>query len=175
MDVLGDAELRQGPAHPGRPHGPSGGSRTLPRDPRRRSRMNDTATRRDDRLSGNAAERALDLADHVVEMVRTRAADAEVEVTVRRGQEALTRFATSFIHQNVASDVNHVLLSVALDGRNATTSVDGPADDESLGRVIEGVLEAVRVRPVDPDWPGLAPKAPAPDVDHYDEETASAT
>jgi predicted Zn-dependent protease len=96
-------------------------------------------------------------------------------VTVRRGHEALTRFATSFIHQNVASDVNHVLLRVAVDGRNATTSVDGPADDESLGRVIDDLLEAARVRPPDPDWPGLVPKSPAPAVDHYDEATASAT
>jgi predicted Zn-dependent protease len=122
-----------------------------------------------------AGELALALADHIVALVRTRAADAEVEVTVRRGQEALTRFATSFIHQNVASEVSHVLLRVALDDRNATTSLDGPADDDALGRVIDGVIEAAGVRPPDPDWPGVAPKAAAPIVDHYDEATASAT
>jgi predicted Zn-dependent protease len=122
-----------------------------------------------------ASQQALDLADHVVALVRGRAADAEVEVTVRRGQAALTRFATSFIHQNVASEVNHILLRVALDGRNATTSVDGPADDEMLGRVIDGVIEAANVRPPDPDWPGLAPRASAPAADHYDEATAAAT
>jgi predicted Zn-dependent protease len=122
-----------------------------------------------------AAERALTLADRVVDLVHTRAADAEVEVTVRRGQQALTRFATGFIHQNVASDVSHVLLRVALDDRNATTSLDGPADDEALGRVIDGVIEAARVRPPDPDWPGVAPEEAAPTVDHYDEATASAT
>jgi predicted Zn-dependent protease len=68
-----------------------------------------------------------------------------------------------------------VLLSVTLDGRNATTSFDGPADNDSLGRVVDGVLEAARVRPVDPDWPGLAARSPAPVVDHYDEATANAT
>jgi len=118
---------------------------------------------------------ALELADHVVALARARAADAEIEVTVRQGSEALTRFATSFIHQNVASEINHVLIRVALDGRNASTSVDGPADDESLGRAIDNVLEAARVRPPDPDWPGLAPRAGAPDVDHFDEPTAAAT
>ena len=118
---------------------------------------------------------ALELADHVVALARARAADAEIEVTVRQGSEALTRFATSFIHQNVASEINHVLIRVALDGRNASTSVDGPADDESLGRAIDNVLEAARVRPPDPDWPGLAPRAGAPDVDHFDEATAAAT
>jgi predicted Zn-dependent protease len=118
--------------------------------------------------------RGLELAEHVIELVRQRARDAEVEVTVRQGTEALTRFATSMIHQNVASEVNHVLLRVALDGRNASTSVDGPADDEGLGRAIENVLDAARVRPVDPEWPGLASRAEAPEVDHWDEETAAA-
>ncbi len=117
----------------------------------------------------------LELAKHTIELVRTRARDAEVEVTVRQGTEALTRFATSFIHQNVATDLNHVLIRVALDGRNASTSVDGPADDETLGRAIDGVLEAARVRPPDPEWPGLAPAAPAPEVDHWDEATANAS
>ena len=106
---------------------------------------------------------------------RSLAADAEVEVTVRQGSEALTRFATGFIHQNVASEVNHVLIRVALDGRNASTSVDGPADDESLGRAIDNVLEAARDRPADPEWPGLTAPAPAPEVDHFDDETAAAT
>jgi predicted Zn-dependent protease len=118
---------------------------------------------------------ALELADRIVTLARARAADAEIEVTVRQGSEALTRFATSFIHQNVASEINHVLVRVALDGRNASTSVDGPADDESLGRAIDNVLEAARVRPPDPDWPGLAPRADAPEVDHFDEATAVAT
>jgi predicted Zn-dependent protease len=117
----------------------------------------------------------LELAEHTIDLVRARAGDAEVEVTVRQGTDALTRFATSFIHQNVATDLNHVLIRVALDGRNASTSVDGPADDETLGRAIDGVLEAARVRPADPDWPGLSSPAEAPDVDHWDEATAAAT
>jgi predicted Zn-dependent protease len=116
----------------------------------------------------------LELAEHVLDLVRARVADAEVEVTIRTGTEALTRFANSFIHQNVASEVNHVLIRVALDGRNAATSVDGPADDATLARAIDGALEAARVRPPDPDWPGLAPRAAAPDVEHWDDETAAA-
>ena len=127
------------------------------------------------RLDAETAERAQDLADHVIDLVHASSAGAEVEVTVRRGHEALTRFANGFIHQNVASDVRHVLIRASVDGRNATTSYDGPADDESLGRVVHSLLEAVRVRPADPDWPGLAPQAPAPLIDHYDEATAAAT
>ena len=118
---------------------------------------------------------AMEIAERVLRLVRDRAGDAEAEVTVRQGEEGLTRFATGFIHQNVASETNHVLLRVALDGRNASTSIDGPADDESLGRAIDGVLEAARIRPPDPEWPGLADPSPAPDVDHFDEATAAAT
>jgi predicted Zn-dependent protease len=125
--------------------------------------------------SAAAAARALETAERAIALVGARAADAEVEVTVRQGTEALTRFATSFIHQNVASEVNHVLIRVALDGRNASTSIDGPGDDDSLGRAIDNVLEAARVRPPDPDWPGLAKPASAPVVDHFDDATAMAT
>jgi len=126
-------------------------------------------------LSAAAADRALDTAERALALVRARAADAETEVTVRQGLDALTRFATGFIHQNVASEVNHVVIRVALDGRNASTSIDGPADDEGLGRAIDNVLDAARVRPPDLDWPGLAPRADAPVVDHFDEATAQAT
>ena len=105
--------------------------------------MTTTERRRSMATADRDAARGLDLADHVVDLVRARARDAEVEVSVRRGSEALTRFATGFIHQNVASEINHVLIRVAVDdGRNASTSVDGPADDESLVRATDGVLEA---------------------------------
>ena len=122
-----------------------------------------------------AEQAALDTAERVVDLVRSRAAGAEVEVTVRRGTEALTRFATGFIHQNVASEINHIVIRVAIDGRNASTSIDGPADKESLGRAVDHVLVAARVRPPDPDWPGLASPDSAPAVDHFDEATAAAT
>jgi predicted Zn-dependent protease len=127
-----------------------------------------------ERPTAGPTTHSLDLAEHVLDLVGARAADAEVEVTIRQGTDALTRFANGFIHQNVASEVNHVLVRVAVEGRNASTSLDGPADDASLGRAIDGLLEAVRVRPPDPEWPGLAPRAAAPDVQHWDDATANA-
>ena len=128
-----------------------------------------------DAATTGSAARAIETAERTLDLVRARAAGAEAEVTVRQGTEALTRFATSFIHQNVASDVNHVLIRVALDGRSAATSIDGPADDEALGRAVDNVLEAARVRPADPGWPGLASRSEPPEVDHFDEATANAT
>ena len=120
--------------------------------------------------SGPAATAA-----RVLEIVAAAAPDAEAEVTVTQGPDALTRFANSFIHQNVAEDLSHVLVRVALDGRTATSSLDGRPDEEALGRLVDNVLAAARVRPIDPDWPGLAPPRPAPPVDHWDDGTAAAS
>jgi predicted Zn-dependent protease len=118
---------------------------------------------------------AMALADRVLELVRKGSTDAEAEVLVHRGTLALTRFANSAIHQNVAEDVSRVSVRLALDGRVATSRLDGPADDGRLNSLVEGVFAAARVSPTDPDWPGLAPPANPPDVDHWDQETAAAS
>jgi predicted Zn-dependent protease len=97
----------------------------------------------------------------------------EAEVTVATGTDALTRFATGFVHQNVADAVRRVHLRVAVDGRVAeadTTLVD----DDALARLVRSALDAAALQPVDPGWPGLAPAADAPAVDHWDDATAAA-
>jgi predicted Zn-dependent protease len=114
-------------------------------------------------------------AEQLLDEIAARAPGAEAEATVKHGTAALTRFANSFIHQNVAEELSHLVLRVALDGRTATARLDGPTDRDSLARLAERVLEAASVRPVDPDWPGLAPPAAPPPVDHWDEATTSAT
>ena len=108
-------------------------------------------------------ERVLSLVDSGVE--------AEVRVTT--GTEALTRFATGFIHQNVADEARLVHLRVVVDGRVAEATTTQVSDD-ALGRLVRSALDAAALQPVDPGWPGLAPVAEAPAVDHWDEATASA-
>ena len=112
----------------------------------------------------------MEIAERVLERVGDR---AEAEVTVTTGTEALTRFATSFIHQNVADSVRGIHLRLAVDGRVSEGS-DNQADDASLDRLVASTLDAAALQPVDPGWPGLAPAADAPDVDHWDEATATA-
>ena len=127
-------------------------------------------------MSGGLSSPA-DLCRRVLDLVGDR---AEAQVTAQRGRPALTRFANSFIHQNVGEDSVSVSLKVALpagpDGGSrvaaaSTTRVDG----DGLAALVEGTLAAAALRPVDPDWPGLAPAAPVPTVDHYDEATEAAT
>lgn len=117
------------------------------------------------------AEGLIDTCERVLRLVGT---DAEAEVTVTAGTESLTRFATGFIHQNVTDDLRTIHLRVALDGRVAEATAN-QTDDDALARLVRSATEAARLRPVDPGWPGLAPPAPAPDIDHWDDATADAS
>ena len=117
-----------------------------------------------------SADQLLDACERVLSRV---GADAEAEVTAASGTDALTRFATSFIHQNVADAVRRMHLRVALDGHVAE-AFGNQTDDDALDRLVRSATEAARLRPPDPGWPGLAPAASAPRVEHWDEATASA-
>lgn len=112
----------------------------------------------------------LDVAIRLVEMVGDR---AEADAQVTSGIASLTRFANSFIHQNVGEDSPGVGLRVAVKGRVAGGSTNR-TDDEALRRLVDETLEAAALQPVDPDWPGVAPPAPLPEVDHWDQPTAKA-
>jgi predicted Zn-dependent protease len=112
----------------------------------------------------------IDLCERVLDRVDP---GVEAEVTVTTGTDALTRFATGFIHQNVADAVRRIHLRVAVDGRvaEADTTV---ADGQALDDLVRSALDAAALQPVDPGWPGLAPPAEAPRVDHWDDATATA-
>ena len=116
------------------------------------------------------ADRLLDTCERVLRLVGST---AEAEVTVTAGHEALTRFATSFIHQNVADGVRSVHLRVSLDGRVAEGTAN-QLDDEALATLVRTTLDAARLLPVDPGWPGLAETAVPPEVEHWDDATAEA-
>ena len=114
--------------------------------------------------------RAADLAQNVLDIVGK---DANAAVYARTGTSALTRFANSFIHQNVSDDVAELALTIERDGRVAhgtTTSTD----PDAIRAWVSATIATADAQNVDEDWPGLAPPADVPDVDHYDEETAAA-
>jgi len=123
------------------------------------------------RLTGTAltgvAEQVLDLAS------RLAGPGAEADVHVRAGLAGLTRFAASFIHQNVAEQYARVRVRVALDGHWAAGSANH-TDPAALRRLVESVVAAARLRPRDPQYPGLAPPAPAVTTGNWDEATAAA-
>jgi predicted Zn-dependent protease len=118
-------------------------------------------------------ETRLDVAARVLDLVRAAAGPgAEAEAYVEHHALSLTRFANSYIHQNVAEATTRVRLRLHLDGRTAvgsTTLADG------LGDLVRRTVAASRLSPPDPGWPGLAPPDPADRTGTVDEATADAT
>ena len=109
-------------------------------------------------ISRTGAE--LELAARLIELVRSAAGpSAEAEVMVQHDAEALTRFANSAIHQNVADATTTVRLRLHLDGRTAggSTTITTP---DGLRGLAERVVSAARHSPTDPAWPGLTPPTP---------------
>lgn len=111
------------------------------------------------------------VADRVVEQVGGR---AEVLARVTHDDHGLTRFANSFIHQHIGERRTSVSLTVALDGRVASAATTR-VDDGALARLVEDTLEAARVQPPDPHWPGVAPPAVVMGGGHVDPATAATT
>jgi predicted Zn-dependent protease len=121
----------------------------------------------------------IDLAGRVVELVRRIAGPtAQAEVCATHLALALTRFANSSIHQNVAEATTTVRLRVHLDGRTATGSTT-VVDGDGLRALVERTLAAARLCPPDAGWPGLAPPATLPGAPpvagNWDEATAQAS
>ncbi|PWR15144.1 peptidase U62 [Micromonospora sicca] len=116
----------------------------------------------------------LDVAGQVVELVRRLAGpQAQAEVVANRFELALTRFANSFIHQNVAESAIGVRLRLHVDGRTAAGS-GSVATPDGLRALVERTLTAARLGPPDPAWPGLIPPSAVPPAGDWDEATAHA-
>jgi predicted Zn-dependent protease len=116
----------------------------------------------------------LELAGRVVDLVRQVAGPAaRAEAFVEHAAEALTRFANSTIHQNVADDTTTVRLRLHVDGRTAagSTTVTGA---DGLRGLVERTVAAVRLCPPDPGWPGLTAPVATPGSGPLDEATAHA-
>lgn len=114
------------------------------------------------------AERAR---DQLLERVGER---AEAVVVVETGVSELTRFANSYIHQNVGEKVSEISVTVSADGR--TSKLTGSSlSDEGLARLVEQAMDMVRVAPVDQDWPGVIGPTEVPDVDSRSADVVSIT
>ncbi|NYJ06477.1 TldD/PmbA family protein [Petropleomorpha daqingensis] len=111
------------------------------------------------------------LAAAVLDEVKRADASADAVVRVEEASLALTRFADSAIHQNVADERVTVHLSLTVDGgRTATASTTRSAPED----LVAAALAAARLRPRDPSWPGLGAPAPV-STGSWDAETAAAS
>jgi predicted Zn-dependent protease len=130
---------------------------------------------------GPEEDAAASLAMHALDVgTEVAGAEAHIAVTTEVGTRALTRFAESAIHQSVTEDIRSLTLSVTVEGRTALVSSGpegwtGAAGTDGLRRLVTAALEATRLRPADPNWPGLAPREPIGPVNHADRATADAS
>nr|MBA3524701.1 TldD/PmbA family protein [Geodermatophilaceae bacterium] len=115
----------------------------------------------------------VDLATRVLELVRRAHPSAQAAVTVSREALALTRFAESFIHQNVVDETDRVQLMVHVDGRTALVEGNRTGPDE-LAALVASTLAAAALSARDEAFPGLAPAAPLLGTGGWDEVTAVA-
>jgi predicted Zn-dependent protease len=116
-----------------------------------------------------------DLAAKMLDLARAELGPgADVEVLAERQTAALTRFANSYIHQNVAEETARVTLRIHRDGRTATANTN-LVDDDGLRALVTRVAAAASLLPADPLWPGLAPPAPLAGHGPVDPATVDST
>ncbi|MEX2549754.1 MAG: metallopeptidase TldD-related protein [Nitriliruptoraceae bacterium] len=114
------------------------------------------------------------LADRVIALVAAQPGDVEANVRVVRDRHGLTRFANSFIHQNVGEDTVTIDLTIAVDGRTASASTTRIAEDE-LTELVDTTVRSAALQPVDPYWPGATPAAEPTFAGNHDDGTADAS
>ena len=98
----------------------------------------------------------------------------QTEVLVFSDDSQLTRFANSYIHQNVAERDVQVRVRAVLDKRIGVASTND-LSGESLEKVVETALEVARLQPENPDFISLPEPAPIPEVKAFSEATAGFT
>jgi predicted Zn-dependent protease len=120
-------------------------------------------------------ETELELASRVLELARAAAGpSADVDVSVSRVALGLTRFANSYIHQNVADITTEVQLRIHGAGRTASASSTLLGTD-ALRELVERTVAAAKVSPLDPGWPGLIGPTPVPPSHDVDEAIVEAS
>lgn len=97
----------------------------------------------------------------------------EAAVVATSAESALTRFANSFIHQNVAEEGTAISLTLIAGDRVSTSS--GTVAESDLESFVERAAATVRVAPPNPDWPGLTEPTDVPESLPVPEDTAQAS
>jgi PmbA protein len=101
----------------------------------------------------------------------------QTEVLILASDSALTRFANSTIHQNVAETDAQVRVRVVLGDGAARVGVASTnrLDDQALEQVLETATAIARLQPENPDFPGLPGPQSIPALEAFSEATAGCT
>jgi predicted Zn-dependent protease len=110
----------------------------------------------------------------IVEVILQHSRAEQTEVVFLGGEESLTRFANSYIHQNVARGDAQVSVR-AVTNRRIGVSSTNDLSEESLRRTADQALEIARLQVEDPDFRSLPGPAPVRQVDVFSAATAECT
>ncbi len=125
-------------------------------------------------VTAAASELALGLAERALAFAQERGPD-QAEVLYLGEDSALTRFANSEIHQNVAESNATVNVRMVFGTRIGVASTNR-LDDESLRRVAEAAATISRLQAENPDFRSLPEPVPIePAVGAYAASTAAST
>src|SRR5262249_4432143 len=113
------------------------------------------------------------LFDQILDAARSHGVN-EIEAILSTEDQALTRFATNIIHQNVAERSTHLSVRPIIDGRTARASTSR-LDPEGIRNVVAEAVAITRLAEPDPDLLPLAEPAQADPVERWFERTAHAT
>lgn len=96
----------------------------------------------------------------------------QMEVMIVSEDSGLTRFANSYIHQNVAErDVGLRVRTVV--GKKIGVASINDLSPEALERVVERALNIAKLQPENPDFVSLPGPAPIAEIEAFDEATAA--
>jgi PmbA protein len=98
----------------------------------------------------------------------------QTEVVVLANDSALTRFANSTIHQNVAETDCEVRIRVVL-GQRIGVATTNNLEEVALAEALNKALAIARLQPENPDFQSLPGPLPIPEVRSFSEATAHCT
>ncbi|HDR06581.1 MAG TPA: TldD/PmbA family protein [Candidatus Coatesbacteria bacterium] len=112
-------------------------------------------------------DRALEI---LTSAVALGGADA-LEAALFASETNLTRFANSYIHQNVSKQGASVTLRAVVDSDRVGMVTTNDISAEGLSRAVESAVSAAAIVPSNPRFPGLPGAQKYPEVDSWVEET----
>jgi PmbA protein len=108
----------------------------------------------------------------IAERVLSLSAAEQTEVIIMSDDSGLTRFANSYIHQNVAErDVGLRVRAVV--GKKIGVASSNDPSQEALERVVERALTIAKLQPENPDFTSLPSPTPMAEIEAFDEATAA--
>jgi predicted Zn-dependent protease len=107
----------------------------------------------------------------ITDAILARSTADQTEVVVLAGDSALTRFANSTIHQNVAEVDTEVRIRVVL-GKRIGVATTNNLDDKALAQTLENALSLARLQRENPDFKSLPEPQSVPPVTAFSEATA---